>query len=178
MPPSAAFVHRAHAGQAAVEMRLGREMHHLGGVRQSRPCGAADTCRRRCQRQAVGRQQPARVCASGEPPQGGRIPAAGPSSSSGGGSPSSSTVEGQGSFRLFSSLNPDTLKHEPGTVLGAAALVAGTTVGAGILALPAVSSASGFGASAVALTGCCLYSIGAHDCVCQHACMQTAAGNA
>lgn len=38
--------------------------------------------------------------------------------------------------RLFSALNPGTLRHEPGSVLGAAALVAGTTVGAGILALP------------------------------------------
>ena len=38
--------------------------------------------------------------------------------------------------RLFSNVNPATLRHEPGSVLGAAALVAGTTVGAGILALP------------------------------------------
>ncbi len=38
--------------------------------------------------------------------------------------------------RLFSNLNERTLRHEPGSVLGAAALVAGTTVGAGILALP------------------------------------------
>ena len=38
--------------------------------------------------------------------------------------------------RLFSALNPSTLRHEPGSVFGAAALVSGTTVGAGILALP------------------------------------------
>ncbi len=40
---------------------------------------------------------------------------------------------------LYSKLNPRTLKHEPGTVWGATLLVAGTTVGAGILALPAVT---------------------------------------
>ena len=38
--------------------------------------------------------------------------------------------------RLYSSLDPQTLAHQPGSVFGAAALVAGTTVGAGILALP------------------------------------------
>lgn len=43
------------------------------------------------------------------------------------------------SRRLWSNLNPETMKHEPGSVFGAAALVAGTTVGAGILALPAVT---------------------------------------
>ena len=41
--------------------------------------------------------------------------------------------------RLWSNLDPETLKHEPGNVFGAAALVAGTTIGAGILALPAVT---------------------------------------
>lgn len=46
------------------------------------------------------------------------------------------------SRRLWSNLNPETLKHEPGSVVGAAALVAGTTVGAGILALPAVTQVS------------------------------------
>ena len=43
------------------------------------------------------------------------------------------------SRRLWSNLNPETMKHEPRSVFGAAALVAGTTVGAGILALPAVT---------------------------------------
>lgn len=41
--------------------------------------------------------------------------------------------------RLYSNLNPKTLKHEPGNILGSASLVAGTTVGAGILALPAIT---------------------------------------
>lgn len=40
--------------------------------------------------------------------------------------------------RLWSRLGAD-MKHEEGSVFGAAALVAGTTVGAGILALPAVT---------------------------------------
>lgn len=40
--------------------------------------------------------------------------------------------------RMWSNLGTD-MKHEPGSVWGAAALVAGTTVGAGILALPAVT---------------------------------------
>jgi tyrosine-specific transport protein len=44
------------------------------------------------------------------------------------------------------------------TVLGAAALVAGTTVGAGILALPAETSAAGFGAAAPALVLAWAYS--------------------
>ena len=44
--------------------------------------------------------------------------------------------------RLWSNLDPETLKHEPGNVFGAAALVAGTTIGAGILALPAVTQVS------------------------------------
>lgn len=45
--------------------------------------------------------------------------------------------------RLFSALNPATLQHEPGSVLGAAALVAGTTIGAGILALPYATQVRG-----------------------------------
>ncbi len=89
--------------------------------------------------------------------------------------------------RLFSNLNPKTLKHEPGSVWGASALVAGTTVGAGIcdcnnsvhrvwwsctlcgsstnhprtgiLALPAVTIDSGFVASSVALVGCWVYAV-------------------
>lgn len=61
--------------------------------------------------------------------------------------------------RLFSNLNPATLRHEPGTVWGAASLVAGTTVGAGILALPAVTAGAGFIPSAVALTGCSAYAV-------------------
>jgi tyrosine-specific transport protein len=60
--------------------------------------------------------------------------------------------------RLFSNLSPDR-KHEPGSVFGAATLVAGTAVGAGILALPAVCAPSGFAASSVALTGAAGFSI-------------------
>ena len=45
--------------------------------------------------------------------------------------------------RLFSNLGPD-LRHSPGSTAGAAALVAGTTVGAGILALPTVTAPAGF----------------------------------
>lgn len=67
--------------------------------------------------------------------------------------PAASTVT---SSRIFSTLNPKTLQHEPGTVIGSALLVSGTTVGAGILALPAVTQVSwehhswGF-----KLTSCC-----------------------
>jgi tyrosine-specific transport protein len=62
------------------------------------------------------------------------------------------------SGRLFSNLGPDK-KHEPGSVLGAATLVAGTAVGAGILALPAVCAPAGFTASGVALTAAAGFSI-------------------
>ena len=41
----------------------------------------------------------------------------------------------------------------PGTVLGSAALVAGTTVGAGILALPAKTLAAGLAPTATLLVG-------------------------
>ena len=40
------------------------------------------------------------------------------------------------SGRLFSNIDPSELTHRPGTVFASATLVAGTTVGAGILALP------------------------------------------
>ena len=63
------------------------------------------------------------------------------------------------STQLFSNLNPKTLRHEPGTVLGSALLVAGTTVGAGILALPAVTSDAGFLASTATITACCAFSM-------------------
>ncbi|XP_062082474.1 uncharacterized protein LOC133788863 isoform X4 [Humulus lupulus] len=51
--------------------------------------------------------------------------------------------------RLFSNLNQATFKREPGSLSSAIVLVAGTTVGAGILALPAVTQESGFLASAI-----------------------------
>jgi hypothetical protein len=61
--------------------------------------------------------------------------------------------------RMFSSLkyNKDettgkfTATHAAGSVLGAAALVAGTTVGAGVLALPTATAAAGFLPSSAAL---------------------------
>lgn len=56
--------------------------------------------------------------------------------------------------RLFSNLNQATLKREPGSLSSAIFLVAGTTVGAGILAIPAVTQESGFLASTVTCILC------------------------
>ncbi|KAF7119633.1 hypothetical protein RHSIM_Rhsim13G0203000 [Rhododendron simsii] len=56
--------------------------------------------------------------------------------------------------RLFSNLNQATLKREPGSLSSAILLVSGTTVGAGILAIPAVTQESGFVASAVTCILC------------------------
>lgn len=64
----------------------------------------------------------------------------------------------QASSRLFSRLDPEG-RHAPGSLLGCSLLVAGTTVGAGILALPAITQPAGFLASAAALVGCCAYSV-------------------
>ena len=50
----------------------------------------------------------------------------------------------------LSAAEPD---EAPGTVLGSAALVAGTTVGAGILALPAKTLAAGLAPTATLLVG-------------------------
>ncbi|WCJ20570.1 Tryptophan/tyrosine permease [Euphorbia peplus] len=61
--------------------------------------------------------------------------------------------------RLFSNVNQVTLKREPGSLPGAISLVAGTTVGAGILAIPAVTQESGFLASALACILCWLYMV-------------------
>ncbi|XP_062170875.1 uncharacterized protein LOC133876640 isoform X5 [Alnus glutinosa] len=61
--------------------------------------------------------------------------------------------------RLFSNLNQATLKREPGSLSSAIFLVAGTTVGAGILAIPAVTQESGFLASAVACIGCWVFMV-------------------
>lgn len=83
--------------------------------------------------------------------------------SSGGGGGSEQQQRPGRPDRLFSTLNPDTLTHQPGTVWGAAALVAGTTVGAGILALPASTSEAGFAASSAGLVGACVYSIGKRE---------------
>ncbi|MBD2384095.1 amino acid permease [Cylindrospermum sp. FACHB-282] len=63
--------------------------------------------------------------------------------------------------RFFSHLEFDgkQLNHQPGTVLGSTALVAGTTVGAGILALPAVTLPSGVLPSTALLIAVWLYAL-------------------
>ncbi|MDZ7963190.1 MAG: aromatic amino acid transport family protein [Aulosira sp. DedQUE10] len=63
--------------------------------------------------------------------------------------------------RLFSNLEFDgnQLSHQPGSVLGSTALIAGTTVGAGILALPAVTLPSGVVPSTVLLICVWLYTL-------------------
>ena len=63
------------------------------------------------------------------------------------------------SERLLSNSNAESLKQEPGSILGSVALLAGTTVGAGILALPAVTSPVGFIPSTAVILGCWLYSV-------------------
>ncbi|GMN47031.1 hypothetical protein TIFTF001_016211 [Ficus carica] len=61
--------------------------------------------------------------------------------------------------RLFSNVNQATLKREPGSLSSAIFLVAGTTVGAGILAIPAVTQESGFLASAITCIFCWVYMV-------------------
>uniref|UniRef100_A0A7C9CF39 Uncharacterized protein n=1 Tax=Opuntia streptacantha TaxID=393608 RepID=A0A7C9CF39_OPUST len=61
--------------------------------------------------------------------------------------------------RLFSNLNQANFKHEPGSLISSIFLVAGTTVGAGILAIPAVTQESGFLASAIACIGCWVFMV-------------------
>lgn len=63
--------------------------------------------------------------------------------------------------RLFSNLalQGNTFSHQPGSLLGCTALVAGTTVGAGILALPAVTLPSGVVPSTLMLIGVWLYAL-------------------
>ncbi|WP_138497379.1 amino acid permease [Nostoc sp. PA-18-2419] len=63
--------------------------------------------------------------------------------------------------RLFSHLefNENKLNHQPGSVLGSTALIAGTTVGAGILALPAVTLPSGILPSTFGLIAVWLYAL-------------------
>ncbi|VAH26869.1 unnamed protein product [Triticum turgidum subsp. durum] len=61
--------------------------------------------------------------------------------------------------RLFSNVNQATMKHEPGSITGSVFLVAGTTVGAGILAIPAVTQEAGFLASAVTCVFCWTYMV-------------------
>ncbi|GJD21019.1 aromatic amino acid permease [Rivularia sp. IAM M-261] len=63
--------------------------------------------------------------------------------------------------RLFSNIefNGDKLLHQPGSVLGSTALIAGTTVGAGILALPTVTLPSGVAPSTALLIAVWLYAL-------------------
>ena len=63
--------------------------------------------------------------------------------------------------RLFSNLalEGNRFNHQPGSLLGCTALVAGTTVGAGILALPAVTLPSGVVPSTVMLIAVWLYAL-------------------
>ena len=67
--------------------------------------------------------------------------------------------------KLFSNLNQETLQHEPGSLLGASVLVAGTAVGAGILALPQALSPAGVLPAATAITGSAIFSILTGLCV-------------
>ncbi len=70
-------------------------------------------------------------------------------------------LDSQEVTRLFSNLVLDggRLSHQPGSILGSTALVAGTTVGAGILALPAVTLPSGVIPSTVLLIAVWLYAL-------------------
>jgi tyrosine-specific transport protein len=63
--------------------------------------------------------------------------------------------------RLFSNLElyGNKFTHQSGSVLGSTALVTGTTIGAGILALPAVTLPSGIVPSTVLLIGIWLYAL-------------------
>ncbi|XP_074562589.1 LOW QUALITY PROTEIN: uncharacterized protein LOC141819127, partial [Curcuma longa] len=61
--------------------------------------------------------------------------------------------------RLFSNLNQATMKREPGSVTSGIFLVAGTTIGAGILAIPAVTQEAGFLASAITCIACWMYMV-------------------
>ncbi|KAL3850205.1 hypothetical protein ACJIZ3_012087 [Penstemon smallii] len=61
--------------------------------------------------------------------------------------------------RLFSNLNQATLKREPGSLSSSILLVAGTTVGAGILAIPAVTQEAGFLASAIICILCWIFMV-------------------
>jgi tyrosine-specific transport protein len=67
----------------------------------------------------------------------------------------------QESTRLFSNIEFDgnKLTHQSGSVLGGTALIAGTTIGAGILALPAVTLSSGVLPSTVLLIAIWLYTL-------------------
>lgn len=78
-----------------------------------------------------------------------------------GSQPPSSTVAGDfGVYeRLFSNLNEANLQHEPGSLTSAILLIAGTTIGAGILAIPAVTQEAGFLASGLTCIVSWLYMV-------------------
>jgi tyrosine-specific transport protein len=63
--------------------------------------------------------------------------------------------------KFFSNLEFDgkDFRHQPGSILGSTALVAGTTVGAGILAMPTFTLPSGIIPSTVLLIGVWLYAL-------------------
>ena len=63
------------------------------------------------------------------------------------------------SQKLFSNLelNGDTLQHRPGSLLSSISLIAGTTIGAGVLALPAVTLPAGLLPSSTLMVGVWLY---------------------
>ena len=77
--------------------------------------------------------------------------------------PSPSPPDDDASARLWSNVAPDdsgALTRDPGSLPGAIALVAGTTVGAGMLALPTVCQSSGIVPSTTALVLCWGYMLG------------------
>lgn len=55
--------------------------------------------------------------------------------------------------RAYSNVDPVSFERRAGSLLAAAALVTGTTVGAGVLAMPAVTASSGWVPSSAALVG-------------------------
>lgn len=61
--------------------------------------------------------------------------------------------------RLFSNVSPPSFVHAPGSVLSASVLVAGTAVGAGILALPQALAGAGLVPAAASITGAAVFSI-------------------
>eukprot|EP00186_Timspurckia_oligopyrenoides_P005001 CAMPEP_0182450600 /NCGR_PEP_ID=MMETSP1172-20130603/42386_1 /TAXON_ID=708627 /ORGANISM="Timspurckia oligopyrenoides, Strain CCMP3278" /LENGTH=533 /DNA_ID=CAMNT_0024648267 /DNA_START=128 /DNA_END=1732 /DNA_ORIENTATION=+ len=65
--------------------------------------------------------------------------------------------------RMFSNLQrtSEGFRHSPGSVIGMTALIAGTTIGAGCLAIPAVSYSTGFLPSSTALFLAWLYMLSA-----------------
>lgn len=71
------------------------------------------------------------------------------------------TVDKQPVTRLFSHIKFEDNKceHQPGSVLGNTALIVGTTIGAGILGLPAVTLPSGIIPSTTLLIGVWLYTL-------------------